>query len=115
MSHHPKGQHWRDLGKSKSLDLPDESTGAILRVLNGKAAHAAFLQAQQARHPVTAHEGVASVGADGIKPRAHDCADCGPAETANAEFNEATKPKRETTRPDQLVAAGITGPAKFGR
>jgi hypothetical protein len=62
----------------------------------------------------TAHAGVASVSTDGgTKPQAHDCgADCDNAD-ANARFNDAMKPARETTRPDQLVAAGITG--NYGR
>lgn len=65
------------------------------------------------RFPVTSHAGVASVATDGgEKPTQHK-SDCGPNTATNAAFNEATKPTRETTRPDQLVAAGITG--NYGR
>lgn len=82
--------------------LHDPSTENIKRLL----------KTPQPRHPVAPHAGVSSVGASGAKPTQHNC-DCGPNTEANSAFNEATKPTRETTRSDQLVAAGITG--NFGR
>ena len=96
MAHHARGQHWRDLGKSKSLDLPDKSTGAILGAL----------KTPQQRYPITSHEGVASVGADGIKPTKHN-GDNGPNAAANAEFNAGTVGPRETTDAARLIGAGI--------
>ena len=98
MAHHAGGQHWRDLGKSKSIALPDKSTGAILDKL------------ATPRDPkvTMAHAGVASVATDGgIKPRQHDCADCGPNAEANAKFNAGTIGARETTDPAKLIGAGI--------
>ena len=65
--------------------LHDKSTEAIKRKL----------KTPRSPDVTTAHAGVASVGASGAKPRAHDCADCGPNSAANAEFNDSTKGPRE--------------------
>ena len=81
--------------------LHDKSTENIKRLL----------KTPQPRHPVASHAGVASVGTTGAKPTQPKLDDGNTA--VNDAFNEATKPTRETTRPDQLVAAGITG--NFGR
>ncbi len=72
----------------------DESTERIRDALHGK----------QPRYPVTAHAGVASVGVDGVKPRAHDCgADCSNAD-ANERFNQSTK--RPNERPNVVMIGG---------
>ncbi len=64
------------------------------------------LKTPQPRDPVTAHAGVASVGASGAKPRAHDCDDCGPNAAANEAFNQAAQGPRE---------AGYLGSKSGGR
>jgi hypothetical protein len=63
----------------------------------------AKLKTPPPRHPVASHEGVASVGAPGIKPTQHPC-DCGPNAAANAEFNQATKGPNE--RPNVVMIPG---------
>lgn len=77
--------------------LHDRSTEAIKR----------SLRTSQPRNVTTSHAGVASVGATGAKPRAHDCDDCGPNAAANAAFNAGTVGARETTDPAKLIGAGI--------
>jgi len=94
MAHSPNGQHWRDLGKSKSVALPDKSTGAILDKLGTVK--------DGARPVVEAHAGVQSVNTDGGKkptaPRDGDNAD------ANAKFNEAAK--GPNYRPNTVIVGG---------
>jgi hypothetical protein len=63
--------------------LHDKSTEAIKRKL----------RTPQPRDPVTAHEGVASVGASGTKPTQPRTDDGNTA--ANEAFNQATKGPRE--------------------
>lgn len=94
----------------------DKSTDAITARLNGR--QHAFVPghpgALKPRSVVAAHAGVQSVGTvSGRKPKAHDCADGGCNKAANQKFNDAVSNPRETTKPGQLVAAGITG--NFGR
>jgi hypothetical protein len=75
--------------------LHDKSTEAIKRKL------------KTPRDPrvVEAHAGVASVNTDGgVKPRQHDCDNCGPNAAANAAFNEATKGPNE--RPNVVMVGG---------
>jgi hypothetical protein len=69
------------------------------------------LKTPQSRNPVTSHAGVASVGASGVPPRQHDCADdCGSngnAATNAALLRAAGSTPREQPTPGQLVGAGI--------
>lgn len=66
------------------------------------------LHTAQSRKVVAPHDDQQSVATDtGRKPHAHDCADGGCNQAANAAFNNATQNPRETTDPARLVGAGI--------
>ena len=67
----------------------------------------AKLKAPRYGDVTTAHAGVASVGAAGAKPRAHDGADGNPNAAANAKFNAGTAGASETTDAGRLIGAGI--------
>jgi len=77
--------HWRNLGKGPVTNPVglDKSSAQILE----------RLKTPQNRNSVVAHEGVASVGADGIKPTQPKLDDGNTA--ANEAFNQATKGPRE--------------------
>lgn len=61
------------------------------------------LRTPPSRDPVTAHAGVASVGASGAKPTQHNC-DCGPNAAANDKFNETAK--GPNYRPNTVMIGG---------
>jgi len=94
MAHQPKGAHWRNLGKEPVTNPAglDKSSAQILDRL------------KTPRDPkvTTAHAGVASVGAGGIKPTQPKLDDGNT--VANADFNEAAQGPRY--RPNTVMVGG---------
>lgn len=93
MAHQARGQHWRDLGKGRSIQhRGDGSTRKILDKL-----------ATATSRDVTAnHAGVASVGVSGAAPTMPKAS--GGNAAANARFNNATKGPR--LRPNTVMIGG---------
>lgn len=93
MAHEPKGQHWRNLGKTPNIRHHDHSTAAIMKSL-GKP---------RDPNPVAAHAGVASVGVSGSAPTMPKAS--GGHTAANARFNN----RAQTGRRERANVVAVPG------